>query len=267
MRLEPVAGTSPPRWGRTPRRHPQPRRRRGRRRSGAGRQSKSSGRLNCNGLTKMLTTTASACRRASSHERQVAVVERAHRGHEGDASAGDALRVAPRAHRVGSVEDLHRAHRANADGQRSRYAGIGAGGDGTDDRVRAGGGEARCAGFEHGVQPARCAHVVAGFADGRRRRAATPRSSRPVESPKMVSPSSIECTGRMARAKPSCATEASLLHSALVSAAVVATTPIVVFSGGHGRIHVDAAAPIDRPRSGGAGERRRASTAVRWPGR
>ena len=45
-----------------------------------------------------------------------------------------------------------------------------------------------------------------------------------------MSPSIIECAGRIARASPSWATDATLPHSALSSAADVATTPIVVFS-------------------------------------
>lgn len=53
----------------------------------------------------------------------------------------------------------------------------------------------------------------------------------PVASPKIVSPSNIECAGTMARARPSCATAASLEHCAFVRLALVATTPIVVFSG------------------------------------
>ena len=58
---------------------------------------------------------------------------------------------------------------------------------------------------------------------GRRRPGGAARGDRasiaPVATPKMVSPSNIECTGRMALARPSWATEANLLHSALVSAA------------------------------------------------
>ena len=47
-----------------------------------------------------------------------------------------------------------------------------------------------------------------------------------------VSPSIIECSGRIARAMPSWATAATLLAWALVSAASVSTTPIVVASDG-----------------------------------
>jgi hypothetical protein len=46
----------------------------------------------------------------------------------------------------------------------------------------------------------------------------------------MVSPSNIECAGRTALARPSCATEAILETSLLFRSAVVATTPIVVLS-------------------------------------
>src|SRR6056297_3725771 len=54
-------------------------------------------------------------------------------------------------------------------------------------------------------------------------------STCPVESPNTVSPSNIEWAGRIARARPSWATDASLPTSDLVSDASVATTPIVVF--------------------------------------
>ncbi len=78
---------------------------------------------------------------------------------------------------------------------------------------------------------------------GTRSRVSVPVSSTsPVASPKIVSPSNIECTGRMARAMPSCATEANLPTSAFDSAADVATTPIVVFR-----------LPVTLPASGGRG--------------
>ena len=46
-----------------------------------------------------------------------------------------------------------------------------------------------------------------------------------------MSPSNIECSGRMARAMPSWATAATLLAWALVRVASVSTTPIVVAAG------------------------------------
>ncbi len=53
-------------------------------------------------------------------------------------------------------------------------------------------------------------------------------SCSPVASPKIVSPSNIECAGRIARASPSWATSAIFEASVFESAADVATIPIVV---------------------------------------
>ncbi len=50
----------------------------------------------------------------------------------------------------------------------------------------------------------------------------------------MVSPSPIVCDGTIARAKPSCAISAIFFAWALVSFALVATMPMVVFSPGRG---------------------------------
>src|SRR5262249_16032607 len=54
----------------------------------------------------------------------------------------------------------------------------------------------------------------------------------PVAAAKIVSPSKHACDGRNARATPTCAIMASLLDSAFVSAASVATVAIVVFPAG-----------------------------------
>ena len=56
----------------------------------------------------------------------------------------------------------------------------------------------------------------------------------PVASAKIASPSPDVCAGTMARAKPSCAICATFVACAFVRTALVATTPMVVFSSGAG---------------------------------
>ena len=86
-------------------------------------------------------------------------------------------------------------------------------------------------------------------------------SSCPVARAKIVSPSLSECAGRTARASPSWATAANLVHSALVSLALVATTPIVVFDEGR-----RSPGSPDAARSAAVGRCRRSPKAPRRAG-
>jgi hypothetical protein len=75
----------------------------------------------------------------------------------------------------------------------------------------------------------RIASTIASAASAPMRSTLTSPSRVPVASAKIVSPSPLVCEGTIARANPSCAIWATFLAWALVSFALVATTPSVVF--------------------------------------